>query len=278
MVAGGDTDGAAGISTPSAIVRRIFLLRHAERLDHANPGWAANASRPHDSPLSDLGFDQARASGRKLMEMGTHFTQMISSPLVRCVQTAVQVKAAMGVPALPLQIDDSVCEDEHHLRPRMMGTHKKSVAAGERTATAPTTEEAPRGVCQPVLLSPGDLLTIDRHIDVGYRGTVCPVAHDTTTGVELSPLTGLPQRNQDRCRKVAEGMLDMVPEGSTTLIISHGGVVGRIAEALGGNKPKRGDNGGIAYGMFIEFLHEQGQGWREVSRWAPTDEGATQFD
>ena len=35
---------------------RLFLVRHAERLDHASPSWAAHAARSHDSPLSEIGF------------------------------------------------------------------------------------------------------------------------------------------------------------------------------------------------------------------------------
>ena len=39
---------------------RLFLVRHAERQDHRFPEWATHAARPHDSPLSEEGFEQAR--------------------------------------------------------------------------------------------------------------------------------------------------------------------------------------------------------------------------
>lgn len=184
------------------IITRIILVRHAEREDHKFPQWAAHASRPHDSPLSDAGFEQARRSGKHLRGRNIDFVR--SSPLIRTVQTAAAMCEAMGKPSLVVQIDEALCEEEQYLRPRMMGTHKRSVPAADRTAVSPTCD-APRGVCQPVLLRPGDLLSIHRKLDLNYRGSVCMVEHDPRTGVELNAVTKRPQSADERARLIVDG-------------------------------------------------------------------------
>ena len=213
---------------------RLFLVRHAERMDHASPEWAAHAARAHDSPLSDAGFEQARRSGVHLRGRIRRAEPLYvrSSPLIRCVQTAACLTESLGVPTLPVQIDDALCELEKHLRPRMMGTHRLSVPPAERTAVARTSEGAPRGVCQPVLLRPGDLLAIHRHVDQGYRGSVCPVDYCPTTGVELHALTRQPQSADERCRVLADGLAALAPPGATTVLVTHGAFARMLGRQL----------------------------------------------
>ena len=211
---------------------RIFLVRHAEREDHARPAWAAHASRPHDSPLSEEGFDQARCTGEYLRGLTEGQTLYVRcSPLVRTVQTAACLTAAMGVPTLPIQADDALCEKERHLRPRMMGTHKHSVQPGDRTAVAPTCD-APRGVCQPVLLRPGDLMSIHRYMDLSYRGEVCPVEFDLASGAELNARTRQPQSSEERAQHVAGGIARLAPVGATTVLVTHGAFARLLGEQL----------------------------------------------
>ena len=135
-----------------APMTRVFLIRHAERQDHVFPEWAMHAARPHDSPLSEQGFDQARLTGEHLRNC-IHGKELYirSSPLVRCVQTAACLTAALHKPGWPIQIDEALCELERFLTPRMLGTHRLSVPPADRTAVAPTCDGAPRGVCRPVL-------------------------------------------------------------------------------------------------------------------------------
>ena len=214
---------------------RLFLVRHAERLDHASPSWAAHAARSHDSPLSEIGFGQARRSGEFLQKRGVGNDAMLyirSSPLIRCVQTAACLTEKMGVPSLPVQIDDALCELERFLRPRMMGTHRLSVPpADKRTGVAPTCD-APRGVCHPVLLRPGDLAAIHPHVDLEYRGTVCPVDYDPKTGVELDALTQQPLSHHERAKRIVDNMAAIVPPGSTTILVTHGAFAAMLARLL----------------------------------------------
>ena len=253
-------------------MRRIFLVRHAERLDHASPEWAAHASRPHDSPLSKLGVEQAELSGEHLLGrklVGTVYVR--SSPLVRCVQTAAALTRSLGMPQHPVQIDEALCEEEPYLRPRMMGTHRHSVPAGERVAVAPTCD-APRGVCQPVLLRAGDLISIHPHIDPTYCTSACVVAHDAVTGAELNGASGLPQTAQQRAQAIVDHLDAVAPPGGTTVLVTHGAFARRLGEILIGEAWAN-----FGYAEAAELVCDGGEdgssfgpgAWRVVGRWAP---------
>lgn len=253
---------------------RLFLVRHAERQDHKFPQWAATAARPHDAPLSDEGFEQARRTGRELRRRvkatgGVDYVR--TSPLVRCVQTAACLTASVGVPALPLQVDEALCEEEAYLRPRMMGTHRLSVPAAERTAVPRTCDDAPRGVCQPVLLRPSDLLSIHRQVDLSYRGQACPVEHDPATGVELDASTHQPQCAEERARRVVAALSQLAPPGSTTVLVTHGRFARRLGELLLGHTC-----GNFAYSELAELVCVDGEDcgagkWSAVGeRWSPS--------
>lgn len=42
----------------------VFVIRHAERLDRADPSWSSLALRPQDTPLSEVGKHQAKRLGK----------------------------------------------------------------------------------------------------------------------------------------------------------------------------------------------------------------------
>lgn len=82
----------------------IAVVRHGERLDKADPGaWYGSEdgrSYPSDPPLSRLGRRQATQLGKEFACLD--FNSVISSPLIRCVATAVEICRALS---LPLCID-----------------------------------------------------------------------------------------------------------------------------------------------------------------------------
>ncbi len=94
---------------PPTFARRVFVVRHGARLDHANKAWADTAQRPQDSPLSSEGHAQAERLGKCLYVKTKAALRPVSyiycSPFVRCVQTA------MGI-AKGLELDD----DEPRIR------------------------------------------------------------------------------------------------------------------------------------------------------------------
>ena len=64
----------------------LWLARHANRQDFADPDWAATADRPHDPGLSPDGIEQAKQLGRRVSALDVD--RIVSSPFLRTVQTA----------------------------------------------------------------------------------------------------------------------------------------------------------------------------------------------
>src|SRR5579871_6042564 len=67
---------------------RVTLIRHAEAGD--------DAPRDEDRSLTARGREDARRLGQALARRGVEFSLMVTSPLVRAVQTAEIVAAEIG--------------------------------------------------------------------------------------------------------------------------------------------------------------------------------------
>lgn len=76
----------------------LWLARHANRQDFADPEWAATADRPHDPGLSEDGIHQAKQLGRRVAALD--IDQILSSPFLRAVETADHVADATDDPIL----------------------------------------------------------------------------------------------------------------------------------------------------------------------------------
>jgi broad specificity phosphatase PhoE len=78
------------------------IVRHAHRLDHT-PEWDAYADResyPNDPPLSEEGFDQARQAGEAMAMREVPWKLIVSSPYLRCAQTASCIAEKLKLPIL----------------------------------------------------------------------------------------------------------------------------------------------------------------------------------
>jgi len=73
-------------------MQTVWIARHANRQDFADPDWAATADRPHDPGLAPSGEDQARQLGRRVASLDVD--RFLSSPFLRAVQTAHHVAEA----------------------------------------------------------------------------------------------------------------------------------------------------------------------------------------
>ncbi|KAK8479925.1 hypothetical protein V6N13_021017 [Hibiscus sabdariffa] len=76
--------------------QHVLVMRHGDRLDHADPTWEKTADRPWDSPLTQRGLSRAFQTGRAfrtLLPFPIH--RVFVSPLLRCVQTASEVVTAL---------------------------------------------------------------------------------------------------------------------------------------------------------------------------------------
>lgn len=75
----------------------LFIIRHGERLDKIHPTWKQHALRPHDTPLSQVGFKQAERLGKWLYGKLpiNHPIAIFSSPFIRCIQTADAISSQL---------------------------------------------------------------------------------------------------------------------------------------------------------------------------------------
>jgi bisphosphoglycerate-dependent phosphoglycerate mutase len=87
-------------------VQHLFVMRHGERLDDADPSWVPRTDRPWDPPLTERGKQQAWEVGKRLRTEGWGITRVVVSPFLRCVQTAAQVVTALCL------VDDD--DSNHH--------------------------------------------------------------------------------------------------------------------------------------------------------------------
>lgn len=72
----------------------LFVLRHGERWDDANPGWVD--PRMWDPPLTERGWGQAEETGKKFRSKeGVLIKRILVSPFLRCVQTCAGVLKGM---------------------------------------------------------------------------------------------------------------------------------------------------------------------------------------
>lgn len=81
----------------------VAVMRHGERLDAVDPhGWfrsSAAKQYPFDCPLSAKGRMQVGDVARELAQRSSScFSCVVSSPFVRCVETAVEVCRALSLP------------------------------------------------------------------------------------------------------------------------------------------------------------------------------------
>ena len=65
-------------------------------MDFVDPNWVKCATFPFDPPLSSDGIEQARQTAAALQ--GTGISRVVSSPFLRCMQTAVEIVDALDVP------------------------------------------------------------------------------------------------------------------------------------------------------------------------------------
>lgn len=79
-------------------MQTIWIARHANRQDFADPDWASSADRPHDPGLAPDGKQQAEKLARRVSDLAVD--QIIASPFRRTIETAHQAAEATNLPIL----------------------------------------------------------------------------------------------------------------------------------------------------------------------------------
>ncbi|XP_042480202.1 uncharacterized protein LOC122061086 [Macadamia integrifolia] len=77
-------------------LQNVVVLRHGDRIDHADPSWTSSAARPWDPYLTEGGKMRAFSTGRKLranLDFPIH--RVFTSPFTRCIETTNEVVAAL---------------------------------------------------------------------------------------------------------------------------------------------------------------------------------------
>jgi broad specificity phosphatase PhoE len=77
-------------------MQTVWIARHANRQDFADPDWAETADRPHDPGLSPDGEEQARQLARRVSTLDVD--RIVASPFLRTVQTAHPAAEAADLP------------------------------------------------------------------------------------------------------------------------------------------------------------------------------------
>lgn len=95
----------------------VIVARHGDRHDYANPEWQETLrqvcgpnTQVRDPPLSALGHRQALALTRALSEAERPCTRIVSSPYLRCIQTAVGTARSCGI---KLELEAGIAEVWH---------------------------------------------------------------------------------------------------------------------------------------------------------------------
>jgi broad specificity phosphatase PhoE len=92
--------------------QNVIIMRHGDRLDNIDPLWASTASRPWDPPLAQAGRIRAFQTGKGIehsLKYAIH--QVFVSPFLRCVQTVVELIAALST--INEGLETVIGEDNH---------------------------------------------------------------------------------------------------------------------------------------------------------------------
>ena len=85
---------------------RVLLLRHGEAVD------TRTASSDHDRWLTDAGRETLTAVGELFAQMNLRFTSILTSPLVRAVQSAEILAATQPGFAGPVRVHRALASEE----------------------------------------------------------------------------------------------------------------------------------------------------------------------
>ncbi|MFS8522291.1 MAG: bifunctional RNase H/acid phosphatase [Micromonosporaceae bacterium] len=91
---------------PTGVPTRLVLVRHGATGHTAERRWSGRG----DVPLSDEGRAQAEALARRVAQAAPRVAAVVTSPLTRCVDTAVAIAARTGDPPVVTDADLVECD------------------------------------------------------------------------------------------------------------------------------------------------------------------------
>ena len=160
-----------------------LLLRHGQTLMSVQKRYAGRS----DVPLTDVGVQQAAAAAKRLASAGLGV--IVTSPLLRAVQTAGEVAAVTGTPVV---IDDGFAEADFGAWDGLTFAEVRERWPAEVTAWLADPQVAPPGgesftdVCERVTRA------LDRVLAVRERRKVLIVSHVTPIKTLVAAALGAP--------------------------------------------------------------------------------------
>ncbi len=85
-------------------------MKYLTLIRHAKSSWSNQLLRDFDRPLNQRGFSDAPMMGKRLLDTGTSFDLMISSPAKRALTTCQIIANEIGFPAKAVLQNDSIYE------------------------------------------------------------------------------------------------------------------------------------------------------------------------
>lgn len=233
------------------MVKSIILMRHAEREDRAQElkgiDWISTAPRPQDPVLSEggldcfglcvltcleikssfllfgtLGIQQAKNAGEQMKNWG--ITKILSSPMIRTVQTSDIVAEQIGLG------ENSICVE--------MGLVEEAKSFRGKTA------DEPRPNWNPLILPPSELAAYSRRLNLDYK-TILDVQHvrdesalNTVREVH-DTLKDRDEVTRNRCRTALSRFLaEESLADDVVLCVGHGATVKSFALVLEAGLPE----------------------------------------
>lgn len=209
--------------------KRVFVMRHGERLDRLFPSWATLAfntmgeykpfdlnmplqlparSNLHramqsDPPLTEVGFVTSQMVGRAFSLTGVKISHVYSSPALRCLHSAKALlkTACPGQPAMRIKVEPGLFE--------FLGWYKDGC---------------------PQFMTGAELNNMRCPADPAYTPIVPASA--------LLPLAGQETTAQyyERSEKVIKGIVEKCPEKSGIVIVGHAPSLDALPRHLLGKK------------------------------------------
>lgn len=240
----------------------VFVVaRHGERTDYimrdAGENWVRTAARPWDTPLSAHGHTQGTKLGEQIaselqrLELPA-LTQVYSSPLLRCRQTAVAAARAFREATRR-------SEDSTNLSPAVLSSPLVRIEYGlsesineswYRSWSLPESDGTwglrPKGQSSPIpeTLHPASRAPVQALLDwkttLATQNDMDPemdTKYASRTRLD-TPYTFHPpymEARTDQRERMRKAVEELSVAGQTILLVSHGGPVTHLYEELTGN-------------------------------------------
>lgn len=219
----------------------VIAARHGERQDYLclmkGENWVSTSDRPWDPPLSDLGWKQGAALGERINQCIAdldlpRLSQVYSSPFQRTQETAVAANATFeDAPHVKLEYGLAELLSEPWFRSWSLPTSNGAWGYHERDQS---------GAVLPVnldtlhraALHPASSIIVPPHppiegIDANHR---------SSTKLHKVYCWGSFESIRDQRVRIESAARTLAKVGETVLLVSHGGPVTLLYEALTGEK------------------------------------------